>query len=92
MVITEPLVDVQEEACASPPDSGDGRDELLKRQAIYFNQKCLQLIKKKKEIEEELQKASFTVMNLSKKQLKFYTGMNCLLLLLLFRVTKALNE
>ncbi|CAH3144764.1 unnamed protein product [Porites lobata] len=65
---------VQEEACASPLDSGDGRDELLKRQAIYFNQKCVQLIKEKKEIEEELQKASFTVMNLSKKQLKFYTG------------------
>lgn len=71
MVITEPLVHVQEETCASPPDSGDGRDELLKRQAIYFNQKCVQLIKKKKEIEEELQKASFNVMNLSKSNLNF---------------------
>ena len=80
VVITEPPVDVLEEACAPPPDSGDGRDELLKRQAIYFNQKCVKLIKEKKEIEEELQNASFTVMNLSKKQLKFYTGMNCLLL------------
>ena len=80
MIITESPVDVQEEAYASPLDSGDGRDELLKRQAIYFNQKCVQLIKDKKEIEEELQKASFTVMNLSKKQLKFYTGMNCLFL------------
>lgn len=74
VIITEPPVDVQEEAYVSPFDSGDGRDELLKRQAIYFNQKCVQLIKEKKEIEEELQKASFTVMNLSKKQLKFYTG------------------
>ena len=57
MIITEPPVDVQEEAYASPLDSGAGRDELLKRQAIYFNQKCVQLIKEKKEIEEELHKS-----------------------------------
>ena len=92
MIITEAPVDVQEEACASPLDSGDGRDELLKRQAIYFNQKCVQLIKEKNKIEEEIQKASFTVTNLSKKQLKFYTGMNCLFLWLLFRVTKSFTN